>query len=181
MLAEGEYLRLSEELNALDYLEKAVAFVRSAISNPVDWKWVVLALHGSIYGFMICSLKGTDPSRVINRTKRGDRLTDFGEALRRCQDPAWMNMTYHSQPLTVSGEQKRALDYIHEEFRNRFIHYQPCLWSIELNGLPGILAHGFDIARFLSIETGNCVHLTAEECKKIDQLVGEAKGVLASI
>ena len=173
------YLRLSEETNALDYLEKAVAFVRSAASNPVDWKWTILALHGAIYGFMICALKGTDHGGVLKKTKRGDRLIDFGEALTRCQDPAWMQMTCYSRVLKLSDEQKDALDYIHQVFRNRFVHYQPCLWSIELSSLPPILGNGFDVVRFLSLGTGNYMHLAQEQRARISQLVDEAKAVLS--
>jgi hypothetical protein len=63
-----EYVRFSEESNALDYLEKTVEFIRRVDTNPTDWKWVTLSLHGALYGFMICALKGTDPDRVVLRT-----------------------------------------------------------------------------------------------------------------
>jgi hypothetical protein len=180
-MSVGEaYLRLSEETNALDYLEKAVVFVRSASDNPIDWKWGILALHGAIYGFMICALKGTDPDRVLRNSKRSRWLIDFGEALKRCQDPAWMTMTCHSQVLKLSQEQEAALNYIHAIFRNGLVHYQPCLWSIEVSGLLPILAHGFDVVRFLSLETGNYTHLTREQCTRISQLVDQARAVLSN-
>ena len=32
------------------------------------WKWVCIALHGALYGFGICAIKGTDDSSVLEDT-----------------------------------------------------------------------------------------------------------------
>lgn len=80
-----EYARFTEGSNSIDYLEKAVSFIKSAENKPEDWKWVILAVQGALYGFMICNLKGTAPDNV-SKGKSQD-LISFDEALRRCQDP----------------------------------------------------------------------------------------------
>ena len=37
------YLRLTEEINALDYLEKSYHFIEKANKDKYAWKWVVLS------------------------------------------------------------------------------------------------------------------------------------------
>ena len=172
-MIEPKYARFSEESNALDYLEKTVEFIHRAETNSTDWKWVILSLHGALYGFMICALKGTDPARVVVYTKKRERLISFGKALEWCQDPRYMNMTSESQVLRLSQGQKRSLDLIQEHFRNSFAHYQPSLWSIELHGMPEIVIDGLEVTRFLSLESGNYTHLTVEAGKRIEALVAE--------
>ncbi len=77
----------SEEKNALDYLQKAVFFIKSAQSRAIDWKWVILSLHAALYAFMICALKGTNPDNVCTKTKKGlSKLIDFMTALEWCQE-----------------------------------------------------------------------------------------------
>ena len=103
------YARFTEEVNALDYLEKAVAFIKGANKNQLDWKWIVLALHGALYSFMICALKGTDPDNVCFKTNTG-KTKRFLEALKRCQDSAQMNISGFTQVLQLSDKQKRAFE-----------------------------------------------------------------------
>jgi hypothetical protein len=178
-MIEAEYVRFTEESNALDYLEKTIEFIRRVEANPTDWKWVIIALHGALYGFLICALKGTNPDNVVVRNKKGEsRLISFAEALKRCQDQSYMVMTVNSKTLQVSPSQKRSIGFIQEHFRNAFAHYQPCLWSIELHGMPKIVMDGLDVVGFLSLETGNYTHLTTEERSSIEALVAQGKELL---
>ena len=41
----------------------------------------MIALHGAMYGFAVCAVRGTDPDRVMN----GENLISPREALIRCQ------------------------------------------------------------------------------------------------
>ena len=68
------WARFSEESNALDYLLKTVEFISRAQATPTDWKWVIISLHGALYGFMICALKGTDPDNVMREVRDGKHL-----------------------------------------------------------------------------------------------------------
>jgi len=89
MRSRQKWLTLTEETNALDYLERAGQFITEADTNPSAWKWVVLALHGALYGFAIAACKGTNYETVIRKTKRGaEHLISLDEALTKCADPA---------------------------------------------------------------------------------------------
>lgn len=170
-----QYARFTEESNAIDYLEKAVSYIKSATSKPEDWKWVVLAIHGALYGFMICNLKGTNPDNVSTGTKH---LIDFKTALKRCQDTAWMNLGGFASTLQLSENQKYALRRLHSEFRNQYVHYRPTSWSIQLNGMPEMLMHVFDA--LLAVLGMGCYYLHFEpgDSDKIAALIANGKAVL---
>ncbi len=68
---EIKRLSLSEETNALDYLEQAYHYTQQTEKKDIAWKWVILRLHGALYGFTICACKGTNPDNVIFKTKKG--------------------------------------------------------------------------------------------------------------
>jgi hypothetical protein len=168
-----QYITFSEEWNALDYLKKTVEFIHRAEKYPTDWKWVIVSLHGALYGF-IFALKGTDPDRVLVRDKKGvPRLISFKKVLEWCRDPAHMIMTTASKVLLVSERQKRSLNDLHSHFRNSFAHYRPCLWSIELHGMPQMVIDGLEATRSIGLESGNYMWLTDEARARIDGLVAE--------
>jgi hypothetical protein len=175
----GKYARFSEEWNALDYLEKTIEFIHRAQRHPTDWKWVILSLHGALYGFMICALKGTDPGRVCEPDRHGNpRLISFGRALKWCQDPTHMIMTTATKVLKLSEDQERSLGVLRTHFRNEFAHYRPSLWSIELHGLPQMVIDGLEVTRFLALESGNYIHLTGAARDRIAALVENGAEVL---
>jgi len=136
----AKWLRLSEETNALDYLEQAYHYIRQTEANIIAWKWVVLTLHGALHGFAICACKGTNPDNVTLKTKKDvERLITFDEALKRCRDPNWMHMTIMSKHLQLSGQQKESIRKLKHLLRNNFEHYIPKAWSIEIRVLSAKL------------------------------------------
>jgi len=179
----SEYLTVTEEQNALDYLEKAVAFIRSAKARSIEWKWVILATHAALYGFMICALKGTNPDNVCTNKSGKSKLIDFPTAFAWCQDDddSRKCISGFTQPLKVTEVERQAVERVHSEFRNEFEHYQPKLWSIELAGLPEIIGHVLDVVRMVSLEMG-CyfVHYRPGDSDRIAALIRQGKDVLQS-
>lgn len=166
-----EYARFTEGSNSIDYLEKAVSFIKSAENKPEDWKWVILSVHGALYGFMICTLKGSAPNNV-SIGKKG-RLIDFSEALKRCQERAYMNLGGFTKILLLSENQKQALRQLHSDFRNEFVHYNGAFWSIHpdlmremvmhcLNALSAVLEMGCWYPRFEPGDREKIATLVAE-------------------
>jgi hypothetical protein len=138
-----ECIRLTDGSHSIDYLEKAVSFIESAATKPGDWVWAVLAVHGALYGFMICNMKGTDPDSACTGEKK-KRLINFNEALNRCQDPAYMNHGGFNKVLQLSENQKRGLRKL-SDFRNEFVHYKGAFWSIPEATLRETLMHAWDV------------------------------------
>jgi hypothetical protein len=165
---EEKWLRLSEEKNAIDYLEKAAIFIKSVSKNYNDWKWVIIGLHGALYGFAIAACRGTDSRSVV--TKKG-RLISFWQALQRCQDQNHMKMLIHSKHLILTENQKESIEVLKSEFRNEFEHFKPKGWSIEIHGMPEIAIDVLEVIRFLSLETNTYVHLDEADRNRIEQLI----------
>jgi len=179
MSIKSKWIRLSEETNALDYLERAAGFIRETEQNTLAWKWVVLSLHSALYGFAICACKGTNWHNVTTKTKKGDRfLISFDKAIERCQDTTRMCMLTHSQPLVLSESQKESIRLLKKDLRNQMEHYIPMGWSIEIHGMPQIAIDTLDVIRFLAVDTRTYIHLQQTQIKKIKSLVFQSKKFL---
>lgn len=60
----GLLLRTNELENAVDYLEKAAYHFKNR--EDFYWfKWLLISLHGALYGFGVCAIKGTSTDRVL--------------------------------------------------------------------------------------------------------------------
>lgn len=171
-----EYARFTEGSNSVDYLEKAVSFIKSAESKPEDWKWVVLALHGALYGFMICTLKGSAIDNVSTGKKQ--KLIGFKEALKRCQYPAYGSLGGFTNILQLSEKQRQALRQLNSDFRNVFAHYNGAFWSIHADLMREMVTHSLDA---LSAVFGmGCWYPRFEpkDSEKIAALVAEGRVLL---
>ncbi|MGH7890330.1 MAG: hypothetical protein ACRENF_07235, partial [Thermodesulfobacteriota bacterium] len=156
-----KYIRLDEKSNAIDYLDRAFQFIQQLEQDVLVWKWVIIALHGALYGFAICACAGSNPDYVAPIIKKGKNkgkrhLISLDSALELCQ-----NFTSYvfSKPLQLSDTQKESIRWLKDEFRNEFEHFSPKGWSIELHGMPQIIIDVLDLIRYLALETRN-FHLT---------------------
>lgn len=174
-----KWLRLTEETNALDYLEKAAWFIQQTEKDLLAWKWVVLSLHSALYGFAICACQGTNYENVTRKTKKGeDHLISFDKAIELCQDAKYMGMLVHSQPIVLTESQKDAIRRLKKELRNKMEHYVPSGWSIEIHGISVIAMDVLDVIRFLAVETRTYIHLNQAQIKKIKAYVFQSKRFL---
>jgi len=174
----GRYIKFSEESNALDYLEKAYHFIQKVDRNPNDWKWVIIALHGALYGFAVCACRGTDPHNVTFKSKNSEKLISFDEALQTCQDPKIMKMTTLSKHLELSSKQKESIDILKKTIRNNFEHFIPKTWYIEIHGFPQIAIDVLDVIRFLALEAHNYSHLSTYQTRQLKSYVYQSKKLL---
>lgn len=165
---EAQWMRLSEVSNALDYLDKAVRFIHEADPDPQAWKWVILSLHGSLYGFGVAACQGTDYEQLL--TKNG-KLLDFWSILDLCQDPDHMQMLVFSKPLKLSEEQRESIEQLKNALKNRIEHFVPTSWSIEIHGLPQMCIDALEVIRFLALETKTYIHLSEEDEQHIDKII----------
>jgi hypothetical protein len=178
---KAKWLKLTEETNALDYLERAGQFITEADTNPTAWKWVVLALHGALYGFAIAACKGTNYETVIRKTKKGaEHLISLDEALTRCTDPALMGTVYGALALNLTDSQQDSIRRLKKTLRNNFEHYVPRAWSIELHGLPQISMDILDVISYLAVDTFRYQHLSQSQRRRVKSIVYQSKKRLSS-
>ncbi|MHC4756772.1 MAG: hypothetical protein ACYTBP_16725 [Planctomycetota bacterium] len=178
-MVREKHLTINEEANALDYLSRAGRFIKETENDLLAWKWVVLSLHGALYGFAVCACQGTDPRNVTYKTKKGDEmLISFDRALKLCQDNSRMKMLTYSKPLVLSQSQRDSIQLLKKELRNKFEHYIPIGWSIELHGMPQLAIDLLEVIRFLAIDTGTYIHLNQSQKRKIKSVVFQSKKFL---
>lgn len=181
-IIKEKYLRFTEETNALDYLQRAGQFIQEASTDPKAWKWVILSLHGALYGFAISAGKGSDYQAVVKVTKKGyERLITLDEALSMCQDAKWMGTLHGGNSLNLTTSQKDSIRRLKETLRNNFEHYIPSGWSIEMHGLPRISIDILDVIRFLAVETFRYQHLNQAQRKTIKSIIFQSKKILKAM
>ncbi|WP_132005305.1 hypothetical protein [Mesobacillus foraminis] len=60
-----KYILSTNELeNAIDYLDKAAYYFNNR-DDKYWFKWLMISLHGALYGFGVCAVKGIVPERVL--------------------------------------------------------------------------------------------------------------------
>lgn len=180
MTLKPTYWELNEEHNALDYLEASIRSLVQVERNPWAWKWVCIAIHGALYGFAVCAVKGTNSARVTYKDKSGkDRLKSFDHIIQMCQQDEWMKQFNQSKTLVLGKDQKSAIDFLKNELRNKVEHYIPGASIFEIHGLPAMMAQYYDIIHFLALESGN-VLLESDEIGRVKALCNSGKNLALS-
>jgi len=174
-----DYIYFSQETNALDYLIRCAEFIERVVhgDDPRLWKWVVIALHGALYGFAISAARGTN-NIAITCGGKGKRLVSLWKALKLCQEREHMSMLTNSQPLKLSPPQKKAIDFLTPYWRNEFEHFVPSGHIFRLVGIPEAVSEVLDVIRFLALETHTFIDLSGMQQQAIETTVERAKAVL---
>jgi len=180
-MTESKDLTFSEITNAIDSLEVACRFMEDVGKNPRAWKWIIIAIHGALYGFAISNLGHDNYDRVTFKNKNGTlKLIHFNQAIELCkQDKPPMIRYVNSKILNLTVPQKNSLHRIHAEFRNNFEHYIPGLWYIEVYGMPQIVLDALEVIEFLALKSGNLDGFFKQgDRAKVRKLVSQGKELL---
>lgn len=171
MNPEYKYLRLTAELNALDYFERVVSFVRETQSSDIAWKWVAISLHGALYGFAVSSCYGTDCMSVLVG-KNKNHLIGIDEAIKRCEEGR------EGRALIVSAGERKSLDDLKGLLRDDFEHFRPQAYSIELHGITTLALNCIRVIEALATTGWVRVRLNDGQQERIATLVAEARSLL---
>lgn len=175
---------LIDELeNAIDYLEQAAYYYQNK-SYKHRFKWLMISLHGALYSFGVCAVKGTSPKRVIKRQKKKEKiikdaglysdladeirepsisyfaskLDDVWTVINKCKDPDYMNQFVNSRVLEVNEIQKVAIDKL-IDYRNEFAHFKPAGRVIIGDLDKDIVKPVVDVIEYLALESNNVRYL----------------------
>tara|TARA_R110000772_G_scaffold205748_1_gene316362 strand:+ start:1212 stop:1754 length:543 start_codon:yes stop_codon:yes gene_type:complete len=163
------WARFDTESNAIDNLEKTAHFLRTVKDNHEDWKWVVICIFSSLYGFAIQVAKGSDDLSVVNTTKKGhSRLITFDEALEACR------VTVGGRNALVTSEaENESISTIQKEFRNKFEHFNPGSWSIEVSGFPDHILNILNVIRSLALDLNFYSHINEVQKSNLVYILDE--------
>jgi hypothetical protein len=186
-ILSNQWLRTDEAREAILAICMVKEMLNRVSDEPYYWKWVVLALHNTLQGYMVLALQGSNGLRVLkddcakawlDAYERGDgsypkpRLKNFMELYKSIQSDQ-MRIYEISQPFTAHGSQGRSVKLLNK-LRNEFIHFTPKSWSLELSGLPKLTDDCIDVISFLAFESNNLLwhegQMEVETRELIDQV-----------
>lgn len=180
-----QYLRTGLKKNTIDSLQKALDFLKKTDRNLYYWKWLCIALHNALYGFMICALGKGNWKNIAEWDKKRreyniNRLISFSEARKRVQDSKYICGPINATPITLTKSQRFSIKKLSEGLRNKFEHFLLFGWSIELSGMPSITKDVIDIIEQLAFNTGTVWWEESYE-KRIKVMIKEIRKVIEEI
>lgn len=144
------YLKTNQQYDVLVSLNEFVRQLERVGSNPQSWKFAIISLMFTINASLVCFLSGTmqigalraENVKKMREAMQKDSISSRPEPflatpeilLKRAIGETERFDTV-SHVLDVSEEQITSFKLI-LEFRNRFAHFSPNSWIIELTGLP---------------------------------------------
>ena len=185
------WLQTDETNEAIKSLDKTLQFLLQIHEDAYNWKWVMIALHNSTQAFMVLSLKGTASFNVCKNKEKfldamfsgGDypelRMYNFLDLYKYIKSEDRMKIGVRSKNFLASTETDFAMKTLNE-IRNKFIHYVPSHWSLEISMLPGLCKSVLCVIEFLILESGNIRFYTNHELEKtsLSELILEIRNEL---
>ncbi len=164
------FLRINEESNARDSLGKANEFLKNIKTDPLYWKWFIMAIHHAIYDFMLLALKNSDLSGIWEEPVRfidngpnhkyididnpNNKLINFLDAFKLIQKKEKMSGSISAKPFIANIKHRKAIKKLNGVLRNNFMHFSPKLWSIEILFMIETVFPLLEIIEFLVFDSG---------------------------
>ncbi|MFC7369427.1 hypothetical protein [Vreelandella zhaodongensis] len=183
-----------------DELEESVSALRMMrdtalkVANDVyQWKWIVIASHNALQGFMVLALRNGNNLTVMPDKLAGkwleayradkplpeERLDSFPNLYKKIKGED-MERLVMSRCFTATAEQDRCVKKL-QELRNDFIHFIPKGWSIEVSGLPSLCLAIIEIIEFLGWESFNVLWHNEGQREEAEAIITELKVTLDAI
>ncbi len=191
-----EYLRVDEREDAINALEHAAENALTLENNPLNWKWVIVAIHNALQGALVCTLSGTDGTGALG-DKSMKEMWEWFEASRtdldapypdewlaaplklyeRAKDLANMQ-EFGGVPLRTTPEQDDDVKRLNN-LRRGFAHRPPTGWSIESVGLPRIVLNATAIIETLMLSHPACTfRLEPEQTARVQKAIAMLRELL---
>lgn len=152
---------------AVKSLKMAGHFLSRTEEDKYYWKWMLVALHNSLQGFMACSLSAGDGLAILK-----DRVAQKWLAAQRDGLPlpreeldTFLNLykKIKSEKMLVNTNSRQFIPRGRQDYsvrklnrlRNHFVHFTPKSWSLEVSDLPTISRDCIQVIRFLVYKSGN--------------------------
>lgn len=168
-LEHQTWLKTNEIEEFIDALEHTAKLAGQVKDDVKAWKWLIIALHSALQGACVCALRGHDTAGVTILTKKSwkevlhwlnverrknpcspmpaERLANLKELFARVRNPALLPALH---TLSASADIVADIDKLNR-LRNELIHFIPCGLSLDVSGLPRIVAHTADAIEHLVV------------------------------
>ncbi|ATG92567.1 hypothetical protein [Methylomonas koyamae] len=166
---------LNEAVSSLALVMENLELVEKDVYR---WKWVVIALHNSMQNIMVSALKQGNGfhsmehesyKKWIEAYRNSQplpptKLARFLELYKRIKKKKVMECYLGSKAFVAKQEHTESVKKLNN-IRNRFVHFELDVWSLETTGMPKLCLHCMDVVRFLVFDSGNI--LISEEAESV--------------
>jgi hypothetical protein len=181
----GQWLRVDEYTDVLSSTDLLALVAPRLRKTPSDWKWMILAAHSGVQGALVCAIQDSTGTNILSEpsaaamlnwleTFEGDRprehLADFGMLLKKFRK---------RYPSTLTSEQHRNIRRLDREFRNKFAHFTPTHWSIEISMLPTLVENAVDLIETAMQQDQVTVRTSGNFKRRLRANLAGARGALA--
>lgn len=186
-----DYARTSPIRLCLLYLEQAAHEAERAVQDPPRWFIAAPEMHRALNCALVAVLSGSEGVGAYSEKIRlqwvahfqrpnwpdlpepsNDRVQSFTDLLARAQDPddPWIR----GRPIKLTTAQLSDLARL-TKLRDNMEHVKPRGWSIEVSGLPRILAAAAEAMAQLLQEALCRTELEEEEAARFDRSIAQIR------
>lgn len=181
---------IDELENAIDYLEQASEYYKDK-EEKHRFKWMMISLHGALYGFGVCAIKGSRSLENVTKSINGNSKkfqkkkleleSIFNEFDIDFEEMTKINLAKlisiwdvldrckseeYMMKYTYSKVLNITADQEHAinkliEYRNQFAHFKPSTYGIVGNYEKDIVFPVVKVIKFLSLESNNVNYFKA--------------------
>lgn len=169
MPTSEHWLHTDEHEEAVSALKTVAEWSGQIEGDILLWRWLTVALHNTIQGFMVLALRGSDgflplkdnvASQWLSAYREGgdypvEKLDSFLNLYKKVKSKKMLYFI-HSKRVVATDTQDRSVKKLNA-IRNEFIHFLPRSWSLEVSGLPKICLDCLALVEFLAWESGNII------------------------
>jgi hypothetical protein len=173
-MESGDWIRFNERDDVIASTDLLSLVAPTLKTSPTNWKWIILAAHSSLQGALVCAIKDSTGTNVLDKRSAAATLAwlenPTGVHPPRYLDhyPALIKKYRKKYPeSTITVQQLKDLRKLHNEFRNNFTHFAPMQWSIEVAGLPRIAKVALDLVENAMQRHQVEIHLTCNMKKRL--------------
>ena len=162
-----QWLETDEIEEAISALEMAGRSLSRVQEDLYEWRWVIISTHIALQGFMVCALRGSDGLNALKDKNAGEWLKAYRQEIpfpkeqldsflglyTKIKTDA-MCFYIHSKPFQPKGAHDSSIRNLNA-LRNKFIHFVPRMWMLDIRGLPTICLDSLEVMEFLAWECGN--------------------------
>jgi hypothetical protein len=144
------YVRFDEYEDVLASTE-LLATVFDLKNKSALWKWTILAAHNGAQGALVCAIKDTSGTNILDKRSAIAMLGWFEKSdedqPRQHLDRFVVLLKKYKKKYPVPGlpnQQIKNLCKLNNEFRNNFVHFIPQGWSIDEAIFPPLIESALD-------------------------------------
>jgi hypothetical protein len=179
------WLRVDEYTDVLCSTDLLALVGPRLTKNPLDWKWMIIAAHNGVQGALVCAVQDSSGTNILKKhsavamlnwldTLEGERpkeeLAEFALLVKKFRQ---------RYPTILKPEQHRQILKLHREFRNKFAHFTPTHWSIEITMLPALVENAVDLIEIAMLQDQVMVRTNGNFKRRISRNLASARTAVA--